>query len=242
MAVSELKTIGLIGAGILGSVITRLAIAAGYDVVLSNSRGPETLEDLVNELGPHARAATSAEAGAAGDLVVVTIPFHAFRNVPAEPLAGKTILDTNNYYPARDGVFPEIDNGSTTASRLLAEHLSKSHVVKVFNGIFSGHLAALGRPAGAPDRSGLPIAGDDADAKAQVTKFLDRIGYDAVDAGPLAEDWRFRPDTPAYAAPYGGGRADFYAVDPTPVSAEQVRSLLAAADKNSGSRAGVWQG
>ena len=210
-------------------MVARLAVAAGYDVVLSNSRGPETLKGLVDELGPHARAATSAEAGAAGDLVVVTIPFRAFRDVPVEPLAGKTVIDTNNYYPDRDGVFSEIENGSTSASKLLAEHLPTSHVVKAFNGILFSHLESLPRPAGAPDRSALPIAGDDANAKVQVIEFLNRIGFDVVDAGPLAEDWRFGPDTPAYGLPFGGGRSDFWASAATPASAEKIREALKAA-------------
>jgi hypothetical protein len=213
----------------IGSTVARLAVAAGYDVVLSNSRGPETLKELVDDLGPRARAATSAEAAEAGDLVVVTIPFKAYREVPVEPLAGKTVIDTNNYYPQRDGQFPELDNDSTSVSNLLQQHLPTSHVVKAFNHIFFEHLAALSRGAGAPDRSALAIAGDDAAAKATVTEFLDRIGYDTVDAGPLAEGWRFQPGTPPYGLPYGGGRQDFMAVAATPASAAQLQSHLAAA-------------
>jgi 8-hydroxy-5-deazaflavin:NADPH oxidoreductase len=223
---SDIKTIGLIGAGHIGGVVARLAVDAGYDVVVSNSRGPETLVDLVDELGPHARAATAAEAGAAGDLIVVSVPFVAYSKVPVAPLAGKTVIDTNNYYSDRDGVFPEIENGNTTASKLLAAHLPASHVVKAFNGILFSHLANLGRLRGTADRSALPIAGDDPDAKAQVIDFLDRIGYDTVDAGPLAEDWRFRPGTPAYGFPFGGGRQDFWDADPHPASAEEIRNLL----------------
>jgi hypothetical protein len=227
---NDIKTIGLIGAGHIGGVLARLAVDAGYDVVLSNSRGPETLKELVDDLGPRARAATAAEAGAAGDLVVVSVPFVAYAKVPVEPLAGKTVIDTNNYYPDRDGVFPEIENGSTTASKLLAAHLPTSHVFKVFNGILFSHLASLGRLRGAADRSALPVAGDDPDAKVQVIEFLDRIGYDAVDAGPLAEDWRFRPGTPVYGFPFGGGRQDFWAADPHPASADEIRNLLKEAE------------
>ena len=109
---SGIKTIGLIGSGLIGGTVARLAVAAGYDVVLSNSRGPETLAPLVDELGPHARAATPAAAAAAGDLVVVTVPLRAYRSVPVEPLAGKVVIDTNNYYPDRDGHFAELDGGS----------------------------------------------------------------------------------------------------------------------------------
>ena len=109
-----MTTIGIIGAGHIGSQIARAAITAGYDVVISNSRGPQTLDGLVAELGPRARAATSEAAAAAGDFAVVTIPLKAYRDVPVEPLAGKVVIDTNNYYPQRDGVFPELEDESTT--------------------------------------------------------------------------------------------------------------------------------
>src|SRR5829696_1731583 len=101
MTIDGVRTIGLIGAGNIGSQVARAAIVSGYDVVISNSRGPETLADLVTELGPRARAGTSEEAAAAGDLVVVAVPLRAIGDVPAEPLVGKTVIDTNNYYPRR---------------------------------------------------------------------------------------------------------------------------------------------
>jgi predicted dinucleotide-binding enzyme len=112
-------TIGLIGAGNIGSQVARLAVAAGHNVVLSNSRGPDTLRELVAELGPRARAATPEEAARAADIAVVTIPLKHYKSVPVEPLAGKIVIDTNNYYPQRDGHFPELDNESTTTSELL---------------------------------------------------------------------------------------------------------------------------
>src|SRR5689334_19959945 len=132
---SGVETIGLIGSGNIGSTVARLAVAAGYHVVLSNSRGPETLSSLVSELGPLARAATPAEAAAAGDMVVVTVPLRAYRSVPVEPLAGKVVIDTNNYYPDRDGRIAEIDNGTATVSGLLQQHLGTAKVVKAFNNI-----------------------------------------------------------------------------------------------------------
>jgi 8-hydroxy-5-deazaflavin:NADPH oxidoreductase len=199
-----MTTLGLIGSGNIGGTLARLAVAAGIDVVLSNSRGPETLADLVAELGPRARAATPAEAAAAGDVVVVTVPLHAYRAVPQAPLAGKVVIDTNNYYPDRDGRIAELDDGATTSSELLAAHLPDAHVVKAFNNIRSADLLALARPAGAPDRSALAVAGDSAEAKVTATGLLDRLGYDVLDAGPLAEGRRYQPDTPAYGAPYIG--------------------------------------
>ena len=196
--VALMATIGLIGAGNIGSQIARLAVKNGHDVVISNSRGPETLAPLVAELGPHARAATVAEAAKAGDLVVVTIPLKHYRTVPVEPLAGKVVIDTNNYYPQRDGQIPELDNESTTTAELLQAHLPTSKVVKAFNHIYAAQITTDGRPAGTKDRRGLVIAGDDAEAKATVARLLDEFGFDAVDAGPLKEGWRIQRDTPGY--------------------------------------------
>lgn len=227
-----MTTVGLIGAGMIGGTVARLAIAGGHDVVLSNSRGPETLTELVDELGPGARAATPTEAAEAGDLVVVTVPLKAYPSVPVEPLAGKVVIDTNNYYPSRDGQFPELDNGTTTSSELLQKHLPAAKVVKCFNAIFFKHLRALARPAGSAERSALPIAGDDSAAKATVTAFLDAIGYDAVDAGPLAEGWRFQPGTPLYGAIYAGGDPDFAASPGLPAGTGAIRSALAAANRS----------
>lgn len=190
--------VGLIGAGKIGSTVARLAVDAGHDVVLSNSRGPETLAGLVASLGERATAATAAEAAAAGDVVVVTVPLASYREVPAAELDGKVVLDTNNYYPERDGHLPELDSGETTSSELLAAHLPGSRVVKAFNTIYFEHLAREGVPAGTPGRRALPIAGDDAQAKAVVTEPLEQLGFDVVDAGPLREGRRFQPGTPAY--------------------------------------------
>jgi 8-hydroxy-5-deazaflavin:NADPH oxidoreductase len=191
-------TLGLIGAGHIGSQLARLAIRSGHAVVISNSRGPETLADLVTELGPAARAATPAEAAAAGDVVVVTIPLKNYRDVPVAPLAGKVVIDTSNYYPQRDGNIPELDNESTTTAELLQTHLPASRVVKAFNHIMASQLTTDGTPAGTPNRRALVIAGDDAEAKAAVTALLDEFGFDTVDAGPLAEGWRIQRDTPGY--------------------------------------------
>ncbi|MBA2946106.1 NADPH-dependent F420 reductase [Streptomyces himalayensis] len=229
-----MATLGLIGSGNIGSTLARLAVDAGLDVVLSNSRGPETLADLVAELGPRARAATPAEAAAAGDWVVVSIPLKNYRQVPVEPTTGKIVLDTNNYYPERDGRIPELDAEETTTSELLQRHLPDAKVVKAFNNIFFRHLASLARPSGAPDRSALPIAGDDPEARASAVELLDLLGYDAVDAGTLADSWRFQRDTPAYVVPYAknpqglGISAD----DPgASADAATLRAALAAAER-----------
>jgi len=193
-----MKTIGLIGAGHIGSQLARLAVKNGYDVVVSNSRGPDTLADLVAELGPHARAAVPEEAAKAGDIVVVTIPLKDLRDVPVAPLAGKIVIDTLNYYPQRDGHIADLDNEKTTTSEMVQHHLPESHVVKAFNHIYAAELTTHGQPAGSPNRRALAIAGNDPAAKKAIAVLLDQFGFDAVDLGPLSESWRIQRDTPGY--------------------------------------------
>lgn len=206
-----MTTWGLLGSGNIGSTLARLAVDAGHDVVVSNRRGPDTLDGLVAELGPHARAATPEEAARAGDIVVVTVPFAARRDLPHAALAGKVVIDTMNYYPQRDGRVPELDDESSTSSEVLQALVPGATVVKAFNNIFFAHLAALPRPSGSPDRSALAIAGDDLAAKERVTSALDEIGFDVVDLGPLAEGWRTQPDTAAYGSMYALDAADWSA-------------------------------
>jgi len=198
MMLLVMPTIGLIGAGHIGSQIARLAVTNGYHVAISNSRGPETLSALVSELGPKARAASVLDAARAGDIVVVTIPLKHYRTVPVEPLAGKIVIDTNNYYPARDGHIPELDDESLTTAELLQRHLPTSKVVKAFNHILAADLTTDGQPAGTTNRRALVIAGDDQAAKATVARLIDQFGFDVVDAGPLQEGWRIQRDTPGY--------------------------------------------
>ena len=193
-----MTTIGFIGAGHIGSQVARAAVAHGYDVVLSNSRGPETLTELIAELGPTARAATPAEAASAGDFVVVTVPLKAYEQVPVAELAGKVVIDTNNYYWERDGRIPVLDAGEATVSGLLQNHLPESRVAKGFNHIKSADITTDGTPAGSPDRRALATSSDFDDAAALVTNLYDEFGFDTVNVGPLAESWRVERDQPAY--------------------------------------------
>ncbi|WP_426997049.1 NADPH-dependent F420 reductase [Pseudarthrobacter sp. N5] len=197
-----MRTIGIIGAGHIGSQVARKAVHLGYDVVISNSRGPETpaelVAELVAELGPKARAATAAEAAAAGDFAVVTVPLKSLKDIPVEPLAGKIVIDTNNYYWERDGRFPALDNGETTTSGLLQEHLPTSKVAKGFNHIQYGQITIDGTPAGTDNRRALATASDYPEASGLVTKLYDEFGFDTVDIGPLSESWRAERDRPAY--------------------------------------------
>lgn len=193
-----MTTIGLIGAGNIGRAVARLALDHGYDVVLSNSRGPETLADVVDDLGPHAEADTPQGAAERGDLVVVTVPFKAYRDVPVAPLSGKVVIDTNNYYPQRDGHVAELDVGRTTSAALLQQHLPTSTVVKAFNHIQSTHLVEHAQPEGTPGRRALVAASDHDEAKVTVSRLIDELGFDVVDGGSLADSWRIEPDTPGY--------------------------------------------
>ena len=193
-----MTTIGIIGAGHIGSQVARKAVELGYDVVISNSRGPETLTALVTELGPRARAATPAEAAAAGDFAVVTVPLKNYRGIPVEPLAGKIVIDTNNYYWERDGHIPALDNGEATTSGLLQEHLPESKVAKGFNHIMAREITTDGTPAGTENRRALATASDYPEAAELVARLYDEFGFDTVNIGLLDESWRVERDRPAY--------------------------------------------
>ena len=212
-----MTTIGIIGAGHIGSQIARGAVKLGYDVVISNSRGPETLSELVAELGPRARAATSVDAAAAGDFAVVTVPMKNYTQVPVAELAGKIVIDTNNYYFERDGHIAELDDGTATVTGLLQAHLPDSRVAKGFNSIQFGRITTDGTPAGTPGRDALVTSSDFDDAAALVTRFYDELGFDTVNLGPLTESWRVDRDTPAY-----GAKGD----------AARITALLAEAKRN----------
>ncbi|WP_174565446.1 NADPH-dependent F420 reductase [Rhodococcoides yunnanense] len=198
-----MTTVGFIGSGNIGGTVARLAVNAGHRVVLSNSRGPDPLADLVAELGPRSSASTSVEAAVAGDIVIVSVPLQAFPDLPAAHLAGKTVIDTCNYSPERDGHITELDDNTLTSSQLLARHLPGAAVVKAFNNIFWKHLLSLARRPGAADHTYLPIAADSTAAIAATTEFIESVGYSVVAAGSLADSWRQATGTPVWGTPYG---------------------------------------
>ncbi|MBB3932815.1 hypothetical protein GGR25_003879 [Kaistia hirudinis] len=193
--------IGIIGAGFVGRAVGKLAVKAGHEVMLSNSRGPQTLFSTGYGIG--ARVGTTEEAIAFGDVVVVAIPLAAYASIPVAPLAGKIVIDANNYYFERDSHIAALDRRETTTSEMLAAHLPAARIVKAFNAVKMTDLEVDGRPAGAADRKALPLAGDDAEGKAVVAGLYEAFGFDAVDAGPLAEGWRFERDMPAYCTRLG---------------------------------------
>jgi predicted dinucleotide-binding enzyme len=208
--------VGIIGAGNIGSALAQGLIDRGYQVVISNSRGPETLADLVGRLGPNATAGTPEEAAEAGEWAIVTVPLKALDTIPVEPLAGKIVLDTNNYYWERDGRIAELDDKQTTTSQMLQAHLPTSKVAKAFNHIGAAEILTAGTPAGTEGRRALATASDSAEAAQFVTDLYDAFGYDTVNIGPLADSWRVERDTPAYGVPQ---------------DAELLRANLAAAQR-----------
>lgn len=173
-------------------------VERGYDVVISNSRGPETLTDLVDQLGERATAGTATDAATFGDVVIVTVPLKAYRDVPVHPLAGKIVLDTNNYYWERDGRIAQLEEKRATTSGMLQAHLPESKVAKAFNHIMAEQILTDGRPTGTAGRRALATAGDDAEAVAFVTALYDEFGFDTVNVGGLDESWRVERDQPAY--------------------------------------------
>jgi 8-hydroxy-5-deazaflavin:NADPH oxidoreductase len=193
--------IAIVGTGHIGSTLARHFAAVGHDVVLSNSRGPDSLAELAGELGPHASAAAAQDAVRSGDLVVVSVPLRSYRDVPTDGIDDKIVIDTMNYFPERDGRFAEIESGETGSSELLARHLDSRRVVKVFNTIVWDRLRDGGRPKGSPDRIALPLSGDDPAAKATVSDLVAEIGFEPVDVGSLAGAGRKQqPGGPLFSA------------------------------------------
>ena len=195
-----MTTIGIIGAGHIGSTLAQGLIGLGHDVVISNSRGPESLAELIAELGPKAQAATPEEAAAAGEWAIVTVPMKSLDAVPVEQLEGKIVLDTCNYYWERDGRISVLDENETTTSEMVQAHLPSSRIVKAFNHIRAAEILTDGTPAGTENRRALATASEFPEAIALVTEIYADFALDTVNVGPLSESWRVERDRPAYAA------------------------------------------
>lgn len=227
-----MQRIGIIGSGAIGTALARLAVAAGHEVMIGNSRGPESLAELVADLGPRAAAGRVEDVAGFGDLVVLAVPLAAYGDLPAASLEGRTVLSTGNYYPSRDGRIEQLDSLRLTTAELEQELLPGTRLVKAFNNIVAHHIPLL---AGSEPRTALPVAGDDPEAEAQVSSTVQSLGFDTVDAGGLAESWRFEPEAAAYTVMYAASRqgfADDYLADRgAPVTAERVREVLASAER-----------
>ncbi|SEB35385.1 hypothetical protein SAMN04489806_0064 [Paramicrobacterium humi] len=216
-----MTTIGVLGAGQAGATFARAAVGAGYDIVIANSRGPHTLRSLIEDLGSRARAGTAAEAAAAADVAFLAFPYSPSHELPAQELAGKIVIDNNNYMAWRDGNFPEVDSGAATIQELRQRQLPCAKIVKAFSHIqFHERIPArvpderiaallrLARPRGDADRKALIVSSDYPDAVAFVTRLYDDLGFDTVDNSPLAESWRSAPGTPMWAASVDGQSRD----------------------------------
>ncbi|MFO6452058.1 MULTISPECIES: NADPH-dependent F420 reductase [unclassified Aeromicrobium] len=193
----EAMQIAIVGAGHIGQALARLARSAGHEVTISNSRGPETLADLARELDVVATAAADGVTHA--DLAVVTVPFTRIGDIDPAPFVDRLLVDTNNYYPTRDGRIAELDEHRSTTSEIVQRHFDGARVVKAFNAILATDLVPpFGMPAA---RRALPVAGDDPEAVTVVRDLHADFGLDTVDAGPLADSWRFERAKPSYCIP-----------------------------------------
>ncbi len=201
--------IGIIGAGNIGANAAKLFIKAGHEIAIANSRGAETLKDLVVELGEKARAVSIKEASKFGEIVFVSIPFGKYKSLPADAFDGKIVIDSNNYYPDRDGNLAELDDNKTTSSEMLAEHLPGARIVKGFNTIWFEHLKTQGDVSLPTEkRRAIFIAGDDADAKQKVARLIEEIGFAAVDTGDLRDGGATQqPETAIYNQNLTGSEA-----------------------------------
>lgn len=231
-----LRSVGIIGAGHAGAALARLCVAVEINVIVANSRGPESLQQLVGELGGAATARTLDQVGDGADLVVAAVPFGVHRALPADALAGKIVVDMMNYFPQRDGRLKDLDDRLQTQSQLVQRHLPGTEVVKALNNIDFLRLPVLSRPAGHPERSALPVAGDSVAAKNMVAGFIDAIGFDPLDIGGLSESWRMEPNAPAYVEPYfqvSDHYEDFYSrlinARAVPAARQTIRELTGAA-------------
>lgn len=192
--------IGIIGAGNIGATAAKLFAKVGHEVAIANSRAPETLAEVVSEIGGNSKAVTAEEAMKFGEIVMVSIPLGKISELPSSGFEGKIVIDTNNYYPDRDGQIEVLDSDEKTSSELLAEHLTGARIVKAFNTIWFEHLKTLGnKDLPLENRRVIFVAGDDKDAKKTVSNLIEEIGFAAYDTGSLSEGGRNQaPNTAIY--------------------------------------------
>lgn len=201
----------------IGGTLAKRLVGLGHEVVIANSRGPNTIRELAADVG--VTAVTVTEAARGGAIVIVTIPQRAVADLPKDLFAGVPddviVIETGNYYPSRDGSIPAIEEG-LPESAWVAGQLGRP-VVKAFNNIYFQSLLEKGTPRGTPGRIALPVASDSPEARAKVSSLVDELGFDAVDAGTVEESWRQQPGTPCYSKDH---------------DAPRLKAALAAADRS----------
>ncbi|MFJ6359327.1 NADPH-dependent F420 reductase [Pseudarthrobacter oxydans] len=209
----SITTVGILGAGRVGTAVARQAVKAGYEVRIATAKPAQEISLLVDIITPGAAAVDAAEA-AASDLVVIAVPLHKYRTLSPQLLAGRTVIDAMNYWAPTDGEVDDFENDPRTSSEIIQDFLPGARLVKTLNHIGYHELEEDDKTPGSPGRRALALAGDHDDAKATAAGFLNRLGYDAVDAGPLVAGRAFQPGTEVFNGSH---------------TSHQLENLLAAA-------------